>query len=178
MLKIVAIVAGCVVVAVAVVLVLAAMKPDTFTVSRSTAVKAPPEKIYPLIEDFHRWTAWSPYEHRDPNLRRTFGGAPNGRGATYAWEGNKDIGAGSMEIIEAAAPSKIVLKLDFSRPFEAHNTVTFSLVPQGSDTAVTWAMQGPAPFFAKIIHVFINMDKMVGGDFETGLARLKAAAEK
>lgn len=178
MLKIVVIIAGCLIVAVAVVLILAAMKPDTFTVSRSTAIKTSPEKIYPLIEDFRRWTAWSPYEHKDPNLQRNYGGAPSGKGATYAWEGNREIGAGHMEIIEAAAPSKVALKLDFSRPFEAHNTVTFTLVSQGDDTMVTWAMRGHAPLLARVISVFLNMDKMVGGDFEVGLANLKAAAEK
>jgi hypothetical protein len=178
LLKITVIVLGIVVLAAAVVLIVAATKPDTFRLQRSTEIKASPDKIYPLIADFRRWTAWSPYEHRDPALRRTYSGAPGGKGAIYAWEGNKDVGAGRMEMTAATESSEIVLDLDFSRPFVAHNVVTFSLVPRNDTTTVTWAMQGPVPFFAKVIHVFINMDKMVGGDFDTGLANLKAVAER
>ena len=159
------------------ILAFAATKPDIFTVQRSLAIKAPPDKIYPLIADFHRWGAWSPYEKKDPAMKRSYGGAPSGKGATYAWDGDKNVGSGSMEMVEATAPSKVGLKLDFTRPFEAHNTVVFSLVPQGDTTMVTWDMKGPTPFMAKIVHVFMNMDKMVGADFETGLANLKAATE-
>jgi uncharacterized protein YndB with AHSA1/START domain len=167
-----------IVIGVGVVLGLAAMKPDTFRVQRAMAIKAPPEKIFALINDFHAWGQWSPWEKKDPAMRRTFSGAPNGKGAAYAWEGDKNVGQGSMEIVESAPPSRIAIKLDFMKPFEAHNTVVFALEPKGDATNVTWDMQGPTPFFAKIIHVFLDMDKMVGNDFETGLANLKAASEK
>ncbi len=111
-------------------------------------------------------------------MKRTFGAATSGKGAVYAWEGNKDVGQGRMEIAESVAPSRITLKLDFVKPFEAHNRVEFTLEPAGKATNITWAMQGDTPYFAKIIHVFFDMDKMVGKDFEAGLASLKAIAEK
>jgi len=160
------------------VLIFAATKPDTFRVQRAASIKAPPEKVFALINDFKRWDAWSPWEKKDPAMKRSFGAATAGKGATYAWEGNKDVGKGGMEIIESAPPSKIALRLDFEQPFEAHNMVTFTLAPHDGATRLTWAMEGPAPYFAKIIHVFIDMDKMVGKDFEAGLASLKAVAEK
>jgi hypothetical protein len=165
-------------VAIVVVLILAAMKPDVFQVARTATIQAPPEQIYPLIADYRKWLDWSPYEHRDPNLKRTYGGTPGAVGQTYAWEGNKNIGRGSMTMFEVNAPSKVGLKLDFISPFEAHNTVVFSLVPQGDVTAVTWDMHGPAPLISKIVHVFVNMDKMCGDDFTQGLAKLKAVAER
>jgi hypothetical protein len=164
-------------VAVAAVLVLAGMKPDTFRVERATRIKAPPERIFGLINDFRQWTAWSPWEKMDPALKRSYSGSPSGKGAVYEWEGNKKVGKGRMEIVEAA-PSRLALKLDFLRPFEAHNTVVFTIQPQGDATLVTWAMQGPLPYIGKVMHVFMNMDRMVGKDFETGLANLKAAAER
>lgn len=171
-------IAAIVAVAAIIVLVLAAMKPDTFRVARTATINAPPEKIYPLIADFRRWTDWSPYENRDPAMKRTYGGTPGSVGQTYAWEGDKNVGRGSMTTIETVAPSKVALKLDFVAPFEAHKTVVFSIVPQGSGTAVTWDMQGPTPFMGKIMHVFMNIDKMCGDDFTQGLAKLKAEAEK
>lgn len=178
MLKIVLIIVAILVVAVIGVLVLASTKPDIFRVTRATTIKASPDKIYPLIADFHRWTAWSPYENKDPAMKRTYGGTPGAVGQTYAWSGDKNIGVGSMTVTEAAAPTKVALKLDFISPFEAHNTVVFSIAPQGDGTMVSWDMQGPTPFIGKIVHVFMNMDKMVGSDFEVGLANLKAVAEK
>jgi uncharacterized protein YndB with AHSA1/START domain len=177
MLKIIAIVAVILVVAVLAVLAYAATKPDTFTVRRSVGIKAPPEKIFPLINDYRNWPQWSPYENRDPAMKRSFSGAATGKGAIYAWDGDKNIGAGRMEILDTAPPSRVTIKLDFSRPFEAHNIVDFTLEPQGHMTTVTWAMRGPVRYMAKIIHVFMDMDKMVGTDFETGLANMKAAAE-
>lgn len=167
-----------VVIGIAVVLLLAATKPDTFQVRRSIAINAPPERVFPLINDFKAWGAWSPWEKKDPNLKRSFSGAESGVGSIYTWVGDKNVGQGSMRIVEADVPSKIGLKLDFIKPFEAHNDVAFTLQPQGAATNVTWTMTGPTPFFAKIIHVFFNMDRMVGGDFETGLSSLKAAAER
>ena len=159
-------------------LVYAATKPDSFRVQRATSIKAPPEKIFALLNDFQRWDAWSPWEKKDPAMKRTFSVVTGGKGAQYAWEGNRDVGQGRMEIAEAIAPSKVRIKLDFVKPFEAHNLIEFTLEPKGDTTNVTWAMQGDTPYFAKIIHVFINMDKMVGNDFEIGLANLKTIAEK
>lgn len=166
------------VVGIAVVLILAAMKPDSFQVQRSVAINAPPEKVYPLIADLRAWKAWSPWEKKDPAMKRGFSGSESGVGSRYAWDGDKNVGRGSMEIVEATAPAKVGLKLDFITPFEAHNDVVFALQPQGQTTNVIWTMTGPTPFFAKIIHVFMNMDRMVGGDFEAGLAAMKAAAER
>jgi uncharacterized protein YndB with AHSA1/START domain len=165
-------------IAVAGVLGFAATKPDTFKVERSIAIKAPPEKIFPLINDYRQWASWSPYETRDPAMRRTYGATTAGKGATYAWEGDKNVGQGSMAIEDSQPSSHVAIRLDFVKPFEAHNRVDFTLVPRGDATTVTWAMQGPSPYFAKVMHVFFNMDNMVGKDFEAGLANLKAAAEK
>ncbi len=160
------------------VLVFAATKPDVFRVERKTVIQAPPEKVFFLINDFSLWAAWSPWEKKDPGMQRTFRAITAGKGATYAWEGNKDVGKGSMEIIESTPPSTVGLRLDFEKPFVAHNQVTLTLEPRDGGTQVSWLMEGPVPYFAKIIHVFINMDKMCGGDFETGLANLKTLAEK
>ncbi|HTO08505.1 MAG TPA: SRPBCC family protein [Myxococcota bacterium] len=167
-----------VVVLLAAILVFAATKPDTFRVQRSTRIHAPPEKIFPLINDYHQWSAWSPYEKMDPTMKRTYSGAASGQGAVYEWAGEGAAGAGRMEIIESAPSSKVGIKLDFSKPFETHNLVAFTLQPQGDTTTVTWDMQGPAPFLSKLMQVFFSMDSMVGKDFETGLADMKAAAEK
>jgi uncharacterized protein YndB with AHSA1/START domain len=156
----------------------AATKPDNFQVQRSATINAPPERIFALINDFHRWGSWSPFEKLDPAMQRTLSGAPSGKGAVYAWKGNAKAGEGRMEIVDAAALSRITIKLDFVKPFEAHNIVEFTLRRQGDFTNVTWDMQGPTPYFAKVIHVFVSMDRMVGRDFETGLANLKTLAER
>jgi len=163
---------------IAIVLVLAAMRPNTFRVQRSIDINAPADKIFPLINDYRNWGSWSPYEHIDPDMQRTFSGAPNGKGSIYEWRGNKNIGHGRMEILETAPPSKVVIKLDFFSPFEAHNMAEFTMQPKGSATNVIWAMHGPVPFMAKIIHMFMNMDRMVGGQFQQGLVSMKAVAEK
>jgi len=178
MLEIIAIIAIVLVVAIAITLILAATKPDTFSVQRATTVKAPPERIFPLINDFHQWATWSPYENKDPAMKRSYSGTASGKGAVYAWEGNKNVGSGRMEILDASAPAKIVIKLDFFTPFEGHNTAEFTMLPQGDATNVTWLMYGPLPFMGKIMHVFVNMDRMVGKDFEIGLANLKRVTEK
>ena len=156
----------------------AATRPDTFRLERSIDIKAPPAKIFALIDNFKNWTTWSPWEKIDPALKRTYSGAENGKGATYAWEGNNDVGVGRMEIVESNPDAKVAIKLDFLKPFEAHNTAEFTLAPSGDTTRVTWAMFGPNPFLAKLIQVFMSMDKMVGGQFEQGLANMKAQAEK
>jgi Polyketide cyclase / dehydrase and lipid transport len=175
MLKIIAIV---VVVLIAGVLIFAATKPDIFRIQRSASIKASPEKIFAFINDFKRWEVWSPWEKKDPAMKRNYGTTTAGVGATYTWEGNKDVGQGGMQIVESVLPNKIALKLDFVKPFEAHNIVTFTLEPQSGMTKVNWAMEGPLPYFMKVMHLFINVDKMVGKDFEAGLASLAAAAEK
>jgi uncharacterized protein YndB with AHSA1/START domain len=178
MFDIIAIIVIAIVLAVVVVLILALAKPDTLRVRRATTIKAPPEKIFSLINDFHQWGNWSPYEHKDPAMKRNYSGAASGKGAVYGWEGNRNVGSGRMEILDAAAPSKIVIKLDFFTPFEGHNTAEFTMLPQGDATNVTWLMHGPAPFMSKVMQVFINMDNMIGKDFEIGLANLKNITEK
>jgi hypothetical protein len=177
MLKSIAVVAGVVVVAIAIFLAYASTKPNIFRIERTTSIKAPPAVIFAYFNDFHRWGAWSPYEHRDPDMKRTYSGPESGVGSIYEWSGDRNIGSGRIEILEATPPSKIVIKLDFLTPFEAHNTGEFTMVPKGDATEVTWAMYGPATLMSKVMSTIINMDRMVGGDFETGLANLKAAAE-
>ena len=164
-------------IAIAVVLVLAATKPATLRVQRDTTVKAPPEKIL-LISDFHQWLAWSPYEQKDPAMKRSYSGPESGKGAVYAWDGDKNVGSGRMEILDVASPQKIVIKLDFFTPFEGHNTAEFTMLPQGDGTNLTWTMYGPANFMSKLIQVFMNLDNMIGKDFEAGLANLKKLTEK
>ena len=175
MLKVIAIIVA---VLIAGVLILAAMKPDTFRVQRAASIKAPPEKIFPLINDFHRWSSWSPYENIDPALERSYSGAAGGKGAVYEWVGNMQAGQGRMEITEASHPSRVTIKLDFVKPIEGHNVAAFTLIPEGRATKVSWTMDGPTPYVGKVIGVFVNMDNMIGKDFETGLANLKSIAEK
>lgn len=177
MIKSAAIVGIVLLLAVAAVLIYAATRPDSFRIERSALIQAPPEKIFPQVNDFKAWTAWSPWEKIDPALKRSYSGPASGKGAGYAWEGNKNVGSGSMEITESAAPSKIVLRLDFLKPFEAHNTTEFTFAREGDATRVNWAMHGPSPFVSKLMGVFFNMDRMVGGQFEEGLANLKTIAE-
>ena len=165
------------IIVIAAVLGWAATKPDTFRIERTATIKAPPGKIVGLIDDFHRWQSWSPYEKLDPALKRSFSGAPKGKGAVYAWEGNAKAGAGRMEILDAS-PSNVRIKLDFSKPFEGHNIAEFTLQPHGNATDVTWSMNGPNPYIGKVMSLFMNMDKMVGKDFETGLANLKTISER
>jgi len=165
-------------IAIAAVLILAATKPTTLRVQRSVSINAPPERIFSLISDFHQWVTWSPYEQKDPAMKRTYSGAERGRGAVYAWDGDKNVGSGRMEILDVSAPSKIVIKLDFFKPFEGHNTAEFTMLPQGDGTHVTWLMHGPANFMSRLIQVFMNLDNLIGKDFEAGLANLKTITEK
>jgi uncharacterized protein YndB with AHSA1/START domain len=162
---------------IAIILLLAAGKPDTFRIERSAAIAAPPEQIYPLIDDFRNWASWSPFEKLDPAMRKTLSGAPSGKGAVYEWAGSGKAGHGRMEIAEAS-PSKIAIDLQFLKPFKTRNIAEFRLEPQGGSTKVTWAMTGASSFVSKIMQTLINMDKVIGKDFETGLANLKAIAEK
>jgi Polyketide cyclase / dehydrase and lipid transport len=156
----------------------AVARPDEFRVQRSLSIAAAPATIYPLLKDFRHWQAWSPYERLDPNLRRDYSGAEAGKGAVYAWEGNNKVGKGRMEIVEDAAPSRLLIKLDFLKPFRANHMAEFTLLPGGDTTRVTWAMSGRAGFCAKLMQNFFSMDRMVGRDFEKGLANLKLAVER
>jgi len=175
MFKVIAIAVVCLIAA---ILAFTATRPDSFRVERSASIAAPPEKIFTQINDLHGWGAWSPWEKKDPNMQRTFSGAATGQGAIYEWAGNSEVGKGRMEITEASAPGKITIKLDFIEPFEAHNIAEFTLVGKGGATEVTWAMHGPTPYLAKLVQLFFDMDRMVGKDFETGLANLKAIAQR
>ena len=167
-----------VIVVIGLVLAIAQSRPNEFTVPRTVRIAAPPERIYPDIVDFHRWPEWSPWERMDPAMQKTYTGAASGRGAVYEWAGNSKVGQGRMEITDASAPTSVTVKLDFMKPFETHNTARFTLVPAGGFTDVTWSMFGSSPLMIKLMGIFFNMDKLVGKDFERGLASLKALAER
>lgn len=159
------------------VLLYASTRPDAMHFERSVVIAAAPEKIFPHLNDFRAWDAWTPY-NKDPAMKKTYGAVAAGKGATYAWEGNKDVGKGEIAITDAAAPSRIALDLHMITPFEARNVVVFTLVPEGPATRVTWAMDGKNNLIGKALGLFMDMDKMVGGDFEKGLASLKQVAER
>lgn len=169
LLVLVAVVAG--------VLIYAAMRPDTFRVERHITINRPAADIFTLLEDFHVWRRWSPWEDLDPALRRTFKGPDRGKGAIYEWEGNGKVGKGHMEITRTEVPTHLTIDLSFVRPFKAENVAAFDLEPLGTSTEVSWAIYGPLPFPSKVMSLFVSMDKLLGKDFEKGLARLKAAAE-
>jgi uncharacterized protein YndB with AHSA1/START domain len=162
---------------VAAVAIYAATRPNSFRVERSLLISASPERIFALINDFHAWTKWSPYENLDPNLQRSYSGAASGQGAAYAWQGNGKAGKGSMTIAQSQPPSHIAIDLDFIKPFRATNKVDFTIAPEGGAARVTWAMQGQWPYMAKLMGLFMNMDNLIGRDFEKGLANLKAETE-
>lgn len=166
------------VVAIAGVLVMAANKPDTFNYQRSKLINASREKIYDQVIDFHNWTKWSPYEHKDPNMKRTYSGAESGVGAKYAWQGNDEVGKGNMEISQAKRPTNINIGLHFAEPFQGDNQVVFSMVPQGELTEVTWSMSGSNPFMCKVMGLFLDVEKMCNDDFDKGLTNLKNYIEK
>jgi hypothetical protein len=155
----------------------AATRPDTFRISRTQSIQASADRVFDLIGDFHRWSAWSPYEKLDPTMRKTLSGADSGKGAVDTWAGNSKAGEGRMEIVEAISPSLIRIKLDFLKPFEGHNIAEFTLEAKGGATETTWAMHGPQPYIFKAMSIFFSMDNMVGKDFAAGLANLKAIAE-
>ncbi|MGB9170334.1 MAG: SRPBCC family protein [Bradyrhizobium sp.] len=180
MLEIIAIVAIVLAIAIVIILALALTKPDTLSVQRSAVVQAPADRIFPLVNNFHEWASWSPWENRDPAMKRSYSGAESGKGAVYAWDGNRNIGSGRMEILDASSPSKITIKLDFFKPFEGHNTAEFTFAPDGGSSAtnVVWVMRGPSSFISKVMQVFMNLDAMIGRDFEAGLANLKKLTEK
>lgn len=175
MLKIIGI---AIVVAILGLLGFAALQPDTYRVTRSITIKAPAERVHAQVVDLKAWRPWSPWEKRDPAMKREFAGPASGKGATYAWEGNKDVGAGRMEILEVESPSRVLIQLTFLEPFESKARAEFTFKPQGEATTVTWAMFGEASFMTKLIGIFMSMDRMVGPDFEAGLAGLKTVTER
>lgn len=164
-------------VVIAAILIYAAMKPDSFAVQRTARINAPAEQIFPLINDLKRFTTWSPFE-KDPAMKRTFTGAETGRGQVYAFDGNRNVGAGDVSIVDTVQNQKIAMRLRMTRPFACDNSVVFTLQPSGSATDVTWAMSGEQPYMAKLMSTFINCDKVVGGQFEQGFGKLKALVER
>ncbi len=167
-----------IIVVIAVIFILAALKPKTFRVMRSTLIPTTPENVFPQISDLHNWEGWSAWSKKDLSMAKTYSGPSSGKGAIYEWSGNKNVGSGRMEIIESIAPSLVVIKLDFITPFEGHNKSSFALqvVPEG--TKVVWVMDGPMAFIPKIFSLFVDMDKMIGKDFEEGLEGLKSVSCK
>ncbi|MFM2120078.1 MAG: hypothetical protein RL722_1546 [Pseudomonadota bacterium] len=167
-----------------IVLVVAAFRPDHFEVRRSVLVRADPVRIYPYLADFHRWQAWSPWEHLDPAMKRTFEGPGEGRGAVYAWAGNDQVGQGRMEIRQADPPAtdklqaRLEIQLDFMEPMASRNTTVFDLKGGSDGTDVIWTMSGPAPYVTRLMTLFVSMDRMIGKDFEAGLLKLRTAVEK
>ena len=162
---------------IALVLVVASTKPDTVHYERATVMNASPEKILPHIADFHKWMAWSPWDKLDPDMKREYTGAAQGAGAKYGWRGNGKAGEGTMEIL-AASNSGVKIDLRFVKPFQSDCVTHFHFTPQGGHTHVRWTMDGPNTFMGKVFSLFMNMDKMIGKDFEQGLVDLKAAAEQ
>lgn len=159
-------------------LAFAATKPDTFRVERSQRINAPPERIFSHINDLAKWAAWSPWEPMDLAMKKTLSGPPAGKGAVCEWIGNSKVGHGRMEILESTPASRILIKLDFFKPFEARNQAEFIMAPEAGATRVTWAMYGPQPYMAKVMGLVFNCDKMVGAQFETGLANLQTLTER
>ena len=158
------------------ILILAATRPDHFRVQRATLVQAPADRIYPLISDLRQFNTWNPYEKKDPNIVGAYSGPASGAGAAYAFTGNKDVGKGAIKIT-SATPEVVRMDLVMLEPFKADNRVEFRIEPAGSATKVTWQLEGKSPFIAKVVQLFLDMDSMVGKDFEAGLAGLKRLAE-
>lgn len=154
-----------------------AMQPNELRVSRSVSIQAPQAEVFEQVNDFHRWVDWSPYDKRDPNMKRSYEGPSSGVDASYSWNGNHEVGEGRSTIIESLPHELIRIRLEFIRPFAGVNTAEFTFVPQGTATEVTWSLLSPCNFMSKGVGLLINMDKMIGGDFETGLANLKRQVE-
>lgn len=152
-------------------------RPAAFSVQRSVTIQSPADLPFALVNDFHRWAAWSPWEKRDPGMTRTFTGADAGLDAMYEWTGNPEVGSGRMTIVESKPAERVRIRLEFLEPFEALNTTTFTFTPSGRDVTVTWRMEGRNAFLGKAFSLFVDMDEAIGKDFEAGLANLKAAAE-
>lgn len=166
-----------VVVLLAIILIYAASRPDTLHVERAININAPQEKIFALINDFRQWNEWTPY-NKDPAMKKSYSGSTSGKGAMYAWEGNKDVGQGEISITDSTPPHEIALDLHMISPFEGRNSVVFTLNKSGDSTQVTWSLICKQNYVSKIMGLIFNMDKMIGGDFEVGLAKLKTVAEK
>jgi hypothetical protein len=158
-------------------LVIVAMQPSRFGVTRSLTIMAAPDAVFPHVNELKKWAAWNPWEKIDPNMKLTYEGPPSGVGAAYAWVGNNKVGEGKMTVIESRPNESVKFKLEFLKPMAGVSTAEFTFKPQGSQTAVTWAMSGENNFMAKAIHLFMNMEKMIGSQFEKGLADLKSVAE-
>ena len=156
----------------------AATKPDAFRVQRSTGINAPAERIFPLIANLKSMNTWNPFVEPDPAIKIAYSGPDSGKGAAHTWSGNGKVGEGRIEITDAAPSSRVTMRLDMLKPMKASNLVEFTLQPTGDSTAVSWAMSGRQPFIAKLMTVFIDCDKMVGSQFEKGLGKLKAIAER
>lgn len=157
--------------------VVVALQPSTYRVERSATMNAPAPVVFAQVNDFHKWNAWSPWAKLDPAMKQTFEGAPAGTGAVCKWAGNSEVGEGQMTITESRPSDLIKIKLDFLKPFAATSDTVFTFKPEGNQTRVTWTMDGQNNFIAKAFHLFMNIDKMVGGDFEKGLAQMKSVAE-
>ncbi|MEJ0088464.1 MAG: SRPBCC family protein [Limisphaerales bacterium] len=164
-------------IAIVIVITLVAMRPDDFRVTRSTTVAAPSAVVFAQVNDFHKWEAWSPWAKLDPACKNSFEGATAGKGAIFSWDGNKKVGAGRMTIIESRPSDLVRIRLEFFRPFKAVNTTEFTFIPDSDQTVVNWSMFGKNNFMGKAVGLFMNCDKMVGGDFEKGLATMKSVAE-
>lgn len=164
--------------AVAGVLGYAAVKPATFQASRSTLIKAPPERVFPLVNDLRAVNTWNPFVKADPDVRLVYSGPDSGPGARHSFAGNGKVGVGEIEIVEAVAPARVVMNLHTIKPMEGHNRVEFTLEPAAEGTRITWSLRGEQPYIGRLVGVFINMDAMVGGAFETGLRDLKAQVER
>jgi hypothetical protein len=157
--------------------VVIARRPSTFHVERSATMRVPADVPFAKVNDFHEWAAWSPYEKLDPQMTKTFSGSPSGVGAIYTWSGNDKAGEGKLTISESERPSRIVLRLDFTKPFANTNVATFTFASEGENTKVTWAMDGRYNFIAKAAGLFLDMDKLIGNDFATGLAAMTSLSE-
>lgn len=153
------------------------LQPSHFSVSRSISINRIPETVFPLIEDLKSWDAWSPWAEKDPAMTKQFSDPSDGVGASYMWDGNKDVGKGKMTITDITMHKSVSINLDIETPFEAHNNVLFSLQSKNNETIATWQMSGPQNFVMRALSYFFNMDRMVGKDFETGLRSLKALVE-
>lgn len=164
--------------AVVAVIAIAAWRPDTYHLVRSIQIERTPEAIYPLIADLRRHVEWSPWEQRDPDIRRGYSGSASGVGAVYAWNGNDEVGQGRMEVIEAQPPTRLRILLDVLRPVQSRNTSLFDLVPEADGTRLTWTMEGPNPFLSRLMQVFVSLDRLVGSEVDLSLSRLKQAAER
>ena len=154
-----------------------ALQPSEFRIARTANMRAPAPAVFAQVNDFHKWEAWNPWGKLDPAMKQTYQSAPAGTGAVYTWTGNKEVGEGRMTIIESRPSDLIRINLEFFKPFAATNLAEFTFRPAGDQTAVTWSMTGKNNFMAKAIHLFMNMDKMIGAQFEQGLAQMKSVVE-